>query len=612
MNRFESFVMRTALRVSPSSRRVLESAERTMVNQRETILYHRALAAKNEASHELAEFMAEGGQMASLAESQGRGKEGEKIIAESEVKLNETIADLELALEDRGWRRQLAQTQYEFSRWGIQRIILMSQLYFIKNPLVKRAVQISSYYVFGRGVEIQSDNEPANVVIQEFLQQPENMKELGHTGLVKKEESLHTDGNLFFVFFTDKQNGQTTVRMIPALEIQQIVCDPDDSSKPRYYQRQWNSMVFNESTGMVEPQWEECWYPDVDWYPDVRPTVIANKPVMWDTPVIHEKIGQIAGWVFGVPDVYAMLDWARAYKSFLEDWATIQKALARFSWNIKTQGGPAAISNFQAFLGTTVGNTGNLLPERNPPPVTGSGFVSGPGNELTPIKTAGTQTGPEEGRRILLMVAAAAGLPETFFGDASTGSLATAKSLDRPTELKFIEAQQRWKMLLQRILRYVLKRSKIAPGGSLREATDVPDESDKIPINVIFPSVLEHDIGEMISSIVAAASLDGLDCKTMDIKNTSRQLWKQIGMENVEEALDAIWPEPEYSKMLPKMFPVDDLDAAAQRDAAAEQAQQIQGRPPRLPTMNQERGITRAMAELRKVLTVVKEHLKIK
>lgn len=601
--------MRTALRFSPNSRRVLESTERALVSQHKTILYHRALIAKESAEAERERDAQEAQQMIGLAESQGRGKEGEKI-------LKETIADLELALEDRGWRRQIALTQYEFSRWGIQRIILMSQLYFIKNPLVKRAVQISSYYVFGRGVEIQSDNDAANKVIQDFLQQPENMKELGHTGLVKKEESLHTDGNLFFVFFTDKSDGQTTVRMIPALEIQQIICDPDDSSKPRYYQRQWSSMVFNPDSGQTNPEWKECWYPDVDYYPDTdRYATIAGKPVMWDTPVVHEKIGNIAGWTFGVPDVYAMLDWARAYKSFLEDWATIQRALARFSWNIKTQGGPAAISNFQAFMGTTLGNTGNLLPERNPPPVAASAFVSGPGNELSPIKTAGTQTGPEEGRRILLMVAAAAGLPETFFGDASTGSLATAKSLDRPTELKFLEAQERWKMLLQRILRYVLKRSNIAPGGSLREATTKPDASDQIPINVIFPSVLEHDIGEMIAAITTAATLNGLEPSTMDIKNVSRQLWKQIGMENVEEALDYIWPDAEYKAMLRKMFPVSSLDAEAAQAAALvadPPPQQPGAHPPRLPAMNQESGVTRAMAELRKVLLVVKEHLKIK
>src|SRR5689334_6445524 len=42
--------------------------------------------------------------------------------AVTSLKLRETIygtAELELALEDRGWKRLIAQSQYEFSRFGI-------------------------------------------------------------------------------------------------------------------------------------------------------------------------------------------------------------------------------------------------------------------------------------------------------------------------------------------------------------------------------------------------------------------------------------------------------------------------------------------------------------
>jgi hypothetical protein len=37
------------------------------------------------------------------------------------------------------------------------------------------------------------------------------------------------------------------------------------------------------------------------------------------------------------------------------------------------------------------------------------------------------------------------GVPETFLADVSTGNLATATTLDRPTELVFMEKQEAWR-----------------------------------------------------------------------------------------------------------------------------------------------------------------------
>ena len=126
---------------------------------------------------------------------------------------------------------------------------------------------------------------------------------------------------------------------------------------------------------------------------------------------------------FGIPDVYAALDWARAYKEFLENWATISKALARFIWNLQVKGGSRSVTAGKTKLNTTL-TTNTTTGETNPPSTTGAMFI-GSGEDISPIRTAGAQTSPEQGRRLLLMVAAGVGLPETFFGDVATGNLAT-------------------------------------------------------------------------------------------------------------------------------------------------------------------------------------------
>jgi len=554
-------------------------------------------------------------QISAMAEASG-------INGTTGVKLKEYIRDLEIVLENQNWQRQQAVAVREFSRWGIQQIILMSQLYFIKNPLIRRGIKVSSYYVFGRGVEITSDDATANTTIKEFLEDPDNANELGHSGLVQKEETLHTDGNIFFVFFSDKSTGAVKVRTIAALEIQDIVCDPDDASRPWYYHRTWTQNQFDASVADgLKTLSQECWYPDADYQPATRPNNIGGKPIMWDTPIIHSAVGKLPKWKFGVPDVYAALDWARAVKDYLEDWSTIQRANRRIAMDIETKGGLPAIAAYQAALGTTAANQTNMGWDSNPPPVTGAAHVHGIGTTVKAFQSRGATDGPEEARRLVLMVCAVFGLPETFFGDASTGSLATAKSLDRPTELKFLEAQERWRMVLGRICHYVLRVSASAPSGKIREALKeaATEKADTIKVNVRFPSVLEHDVMESISALVAGATLNGLSpAGTIDIKSLARKLNEELGYDNVEEILDEIYPDAPYKAMMPKMFPVSELDGTQPDPAlistdplvAPQKPQQKGARPPR-PVMNQE-SIPLAVAELRKAVKALAESRKAK
>ena len=460
--------------------------------------------------------------------------------------LKERFWELELALEDRGWKRQMALSALEFSRYGIQQLMLISRLYFIKNPLIKRGVKISAFYIFGRGYQITAQSKgatdpAANDTIQEFLKANEN--ELGHVGLVEKDQTLRTDGNLFFVFFTRESDGQTIVRTIDAVEIMDVVTDPDDASVPWYYRRMWQAEQFDVATGERASVSMDAWYPALNYEPLAKPASIAGKPVLWKQPVYHVKTGGLPKWKFGCPETYASIDWARAYKRFLENWAAITDALARFAWNVETKGGQQAISAFSAALSTTLGDNATAI-ETNPPATTASSFVTGPGNKLTPVKTAGATTEPEQGRRVLLMVAASDGLPETFYGDASTGSLATAQSLDRPTELQFLERQELWRSVLKNILQYVLQVSTGAPRGKLREASA---DLSAIDIIVDFPAILEHDIAAAVGAIVAGTTLNGYQpAGTVDVRTAARLILKELGVDNIDTVLDAMYPPDEY------------------------------------------------------------------
>lgn len=476
--------------------------------------------------------------------------------------LQERIAELELGLEDAGWIRMNFESEMEFSREGLQRITALSRLFFLKNPLINRAVTLQAMYVWAQGVSIKGAHPEVDAIVQKFLDDPKNKVELtGHQARSMKEQDLQVEGNLFFVLFPHGATGRVRVRTIPVDEVMEIITNPDDGKEPWYYKRVWSETQMNTQGVAVTAAQETAYYPDWRYAPSTEPSTTNGHPVFWDSPVYHVRVGGLSGMRFGLPETYSGLDWARAYKEFLEDWATIVRAYAKFAFKAtSSKGGKRGIAAMKAKLGTTMGATSS---ETNPPPGVGSIAVMSEGNDLTPIRTAGATTKAEDGRRMLLMVAAATGLPETFFGDVSVGTLATASSLDRPTELKFRDRQELWKGVLHDILQYVVDKRATAvlyPNlhGTLvwndeRDEQEVILENDSETgepidrhIDIDFPSILEHDKVEDIKAILSAATLDGKALAgTMAPKTVSRLLLTALGQDDIDDLLDEVFPEDE-------------------------------------------------------------------
>jgi hypothetical protein len=470
----------------------------------------------------------------------------------------ERIAELELTLEDgSGWWRLDWQNRREFSRDGLNRIIALSRLFFLKNPLINRPVTLQAFYVWGQGVQISGHNDAINGVIQRFLDDPKNQAELtGHQARADKEIELQVTGNLFLVFFTNTRTGRVRVRSIPADEVADIITNPDDAKEPWYYKRTWTVQGFDPGAGGTLNEIRTAYYPDWRYQPPTRIAAIDGQPVHWDTPVYHRKVGGLPDMRFGLPETYQALDWARAYKDFLTDVATLMRAYSRFAGKLTTKGGPKGVAAAKTKLGTTLGaNNGS---EANPPPATGSIFIGSDQVDYTPFNLRGASISPEDGRRLLLMVAAATGLPEFFFGDANVGNHATAKTLDRPTELKFKDRQTFWADTFDAILQYVIDRAALASNGPIKGTLGAADEDGERmlvletdpetgepldrQIDIAFPAILEHSVTENVAAIVQAATLDGKAPALFDTRMITRMLLTALGQDNIDEMLDELFP----------------------------------------------------------------------
>jgi hypothetical protein len=377
-----------------------------------------------------------------------------------------------------------------------------------------------------------------------------------------KETELQLFANIFFVFFHDPLTGRVRVRTIPVNEIEDVITDKDDSKTPLYYKRRYIEKSFDTVKGKYQRTEKVVYYPD---WNNSNPVASIGGNMVSKNPVYHVKVNSLGDMKFGVSEIYAAQDWAKAYKGFLEDWATIAKSLAKFTWRAKTSGGKSSIQNMKSKLDSTLKQQDT---EKNPAPPAGSTFISGANQSLEPIKLAGVNMRAEDGDKMIHMVCAATGIFYHYLvGDPSTGNLATAKAMERPMEIMFRDRQIFWTSVFQNIFQYVIMKSIEAPQGKLssyasleknewnewipqfKKDTENPNpEKRKQPIsdtvNIEMPELLEKDTEKVVNSIINGATLGGRQPQgVISNEDLSRLLMMALGMENIDEKISELYPE---------------------------------------------------------------------
>lgn len=521
--------------------------------------------------------------------------------AETNQLLTESIAELELALEDQGWVRLGLNGSYEFSRGGLEQLVRLSRLMYLKNPLIRRGVNVKTFYVWGQGYEISARDTSVQDALTPFLEDEGNEQALfAQSSAMMREQDLETDGNVFFALFPNRVTGHVKVRTVPFEEITEIFCNPDDRNEPWFYRRIWSQETIDAS-GVRSTTSREEWYPDWKYKPtvgtgagvswrtapreaqQVRPMTISGQKVNWQTPIMHVKVGHVSQMRFGVPEVYPALDWAKAHTKFLEDGATIFRSLSVFAW--KFAGPKKTREDAKGRMQTTLGANGGTGLETNPPPSAGAVQFIPEGTEgMVPINKSGATIGLDDGRHFRLQVAAALGLPDTFLsGDIDVGNHATAATMDRPTELMMLARQELWREVLLDLCGFAVEWSVRSTRGQLtgtvlRDPTGNDTlnisgvEDDAIDVN--FPPILEHDVQAVIAALVNLASLGGHPwADVLDYKTWITEVASSLNVENAEEFVnDSITA---FEKM--------QADKKAQAEQMAALGQQLGTKKPGIP-----------------------------
>ncbi|MGN7250060.1 hypothetical protein [Arthrobacter sp. SAFR-014] len=420
-------------------------------------------------------------------------------------RLEESLAQLELARENNGWARVVEQHQQDFTREGLRTAATQGRVFGIANPLIKRGREVRHAYVWGQGVGISARDEKVNAVVQEFIDDEGNRESFyGAQARQKYEGCLYDEGNFFLAHFTNPLTGVVKVRSLPFDEITDVKTAPGDKATPWFYLREWTEQDAN-----AKDVSKKAYYPALKYQPATKYRNIDGVEIIWDAPVRHVKVNAGDGAKFGIGDSYAAIPWALSHKGFLEDWALLMKALAKIAFVTSSKRSNDAQSKRAALQGMA-----------NVP--AGSGVAMSDDQKIEALPKSGATLDSESSRPLATMAASAIGLPVTILlaDPGQTGARATAETLDLPTRLTFQARQELHAEVIMDSAGYAVEQAVIAPRGALRGLGTAIRDGDRLrvrfndpataTVEVVFPGLDEVPLETLMKAIGEA---DGLSVK---------------------------------------------------------------------------------------------------
>jgi hypothetical protein len=293
------------------------------------------------------------------------------------------------------------------------------------NPLARRLVELTSQYVVGGGITVES-RQPA---VQRFLdgwwnhrlnQMPRSVFEWC--------DELTRSGELFIALFTDAA-GMSYVRAIPAAAITAVETAPEDLEQETVYVEQ--------PRAAVERRWKA--YDPVSDLP--------GDDGSFSVVMLHYAINRPVGAVRGESDLAPLLKWLARYSAWLEDRARLNRFRQTFLYAVK-----ARFSSEAERLARQAALNAN-------PPTPGSILVTDESETWDVISPKlDSVEANTDGLALKKMIASGAGLPLHFLAEPESATRTTAEAAGGPTYRHFEQRQEYFLWLLGDLLRAVLRR----------------------------------------------------------------------------------------------------------------------------------------------------------
>jgi hypothetical protein len=404
---------------------------------------------------------------------------GLKLISDRGLKeLREEMSIYKRTLDDLGWTNLSMDPASQNVTIGMdfKEMIRRCKLYYYRNPLAGLWVNLTTDFVFGEGVsEPKAEDKNVQEIITKFWNDPDNQAVLtSYQAQTMISNKIQYEGNIFFMLFTDEV-ADVRVRVMNTEEVDDIIKDNEDRMRPMWYKLKTSDRKFNFQSDMYDVSMAKIKYCP-DWN-NLKPEGVPQNKIIEDAVIFHVKINCDINDKFGIPELFRGIDWIKANKEASEDLATLVRSLSTLAWKKKVKGSPTQVNTLKAAMQARTDLT-NIR--------TGAGFTQYENQNIdtTPIdiKTGGATINETSIRQSKLMVCAASRIFEHYYGDPSTGNMATATTMELPMIKKFKGYQKLWTDIFDAIILYqIMKKIEIGvlPGGKV-------DYDIKTRRNIIF------------------------------------------------------------------------------------------------------------------------------
>ena len=330
-------------------------------------------------------------------------------------------------------------------------------------------INLWTYYGLGTNVNIIPTAEDAQEVWQEFWDSDKNQTVLAKDRLDELSRWLLVAGERFFVFFASELDGETTIRTLDPVQITNVYADPMDNSTPWFYERTWldssNSqkklyyadwqLFFSSQEEPSTTSLEQAWADTQEHYSIKGKLAEKDKTaaVVLFVPFIQLDEDSLRGWPLLAPHG---TPWIRALRDFMQDRATVSKAVAAIVRRYKVQGGSRAVDAIQRTLASAFQFGGAT--ESNPPPPAGSMEILNKSIDAkeTPLHT-GASDAKTDSEMFIWNVGLAGGIYPHYMGLGDAYRLATATSMERPMEMQFTLYRDQLSAMFRKMVRIVLR-----------------------------------------------------------------------------------------------------------------------------------------------------------
>lgn len=480
-----------------------------------------------------------------------------------------------------------------------------SRVAIIRDPLAGAEANLRANFAFGSGIpKPQAADEEVQKIIDEAWDDPVNKRKLtGFEAQRHRSNEMLAAANLFPVAF--RKNGRVRIGFHDADLVTDVVTAEEDDETPLWYvvRRKRSKWDFEMHTQVPLPDTqydglEQVWYVKhwrnvddaekdaADWGTEKPPKPPESKVL--DGDMEHFRINRVGRTQFGVPPMARTLRFYSAMNQLTEAQVAMRQAAATIVAKRTRRGGP---KDLMKAAGTIMGRSGELAsarfgasprnagPGTDPPyaaapPPAGSFWMENEGDNLQAVNlSSGSSQAAQDAQIVRAPIAAAVGFGQHYLGDPGSTNLATASTLELPTQMEVSAWQETFEQLLRWFVDLALEEAVRAgrlggmagvdsDGGDARPLNELRIEEDRAEMERRTDLDLSYslempypgrrnltDVTQTVSAVMAAYD-PGMRNNEMRRGFLDFLLRHGLQVEDPARLVDEMWPEdgPDYVK----------------------------------------------------------------